>query len=436
MESKGKGCLQRISFPPLGLRIVKTSIAVFLCFLVNMLRGNQEVVFYSQMAAIWCLQDTARDTRKNGAQQVVGTGVGALFGLVTILLFPSLAAETARQKAVHGLVISLMVGVILYATVVIRKLHAAYFSNVVYLSIVIYHLTDGDPFLFAWNRFLDTMIGIGIAWLVNSCRMPREKHRDILFVSRLDGVLINGGEGISGYNRVELNRMIQDGAQFTVVTGHSPTALAECRKNLTLKLPVIVMDGAALYDVEENRYVRVYVISGDSAAEAEGIFRAHGVHWFSNVVLDDTLVVYYQDTDDLVYHDMVEKRRRSPYRNFVKRELPPGEEVVYFQIVDRAERVEALCRDMEASGFSRRFRVVKTESEEYPGCLDLKLYNRNAVSGNMVDYLKDMLEVKRAVTFGGRGEDCTHAVEPGDGSHVVKLMRREFEPVKVFHRRR
>ena len=44
--------------PPIGMRLVKTGIAVFLCFCVNMLRVNADVVFYSHIAAIYCMQDS------------------------------------------------------------------------------------------------------------------------------------------------------------------------------------------------------------------------------------------------------------------------------------------------------------------------------------------------------------------------------------------
>ena len=153
--------------PPVGMRIVKTAVAVFLCFCVNMLRGNEDLVFYSQLAAIWCMQDNVKESRNNAAQRVVGTLVGALFGLATILLFPNLAVETLQRSLLHALVISLMVGVILYATVLIRKSQAAYFSNAVFLSIVVNYVMGDNPYLYVWNRFLDTVIGIVIALLVN-----------------------------------------------------------------------------------------------------------------------------------------------------------------------------------------------------------------------------------------------------------------------------
>ncbi|MCH5344385.1 MAG: HAD hydrolase family protein [Acetatifactor sp.] len=416
--------------PPVGMRIIKTVIAVFLCFVVEILRGDVTVAFYSHMAAIWCMRDSAKETKINAIQRIIGTVVGALVGLVTILLFPDLSIETKQHQLIHGVVISLMVGVVLYATVVIRKSEAAYFSTVVYLSIVINHISDADPYIFTWNRFWDTMIGIVIGLAVNSFRLPRRRNRKVLFVSGLDDTLLNAKLALSGYSRVELNRMIDDGAQFTISTVHTPAILKELLGTIELKLPAIVMDGAALYDVVENRYVRSYVISHKKADEMIKLLREHQVNWFSNVIIDDTLVIYYQESENEAYNQMVEQDRRSPYRNYVKRELPEGEDVVYFHVVERSERIESLYRKLEEKGLLEQLKVLKYDSRNHLGYSHLKIFNHNATKENMISYLQEMLEVEKVVTFGSIEGKYTHVIAPEESDRVVKIMKKEFEPLK------
>ncbi len=420
--------------PPVGMRIVKTVVAVFLCFVVEILRGDVTVAFYSHIAAIWCMRDSARETRVNAVQRTIGTVVGALAGLVTILLFPNLSIETRPQQLVHGVVISLMVGVVLYVTVVIRKREAAYFSNVVYLSIVINHIADANPYLFVWNRFLDTMIGIVIGVAVNSFRLPRRRNRKVLFISGLDDTLLNEKSLLSGYSRVELNRMIDDGAQFTIATVHTPAVLKERLEHVELRLPAIVMDGAALYDVAENRYVRSYVISNKTAEVVSGLLRQRGMNWFSNVIIDDTLVIYYQESDNEVYNQVIREDRRSVYRNYVKRELPPGEDVVYFHVVERTERLEELHRALEESGLAGQLKVIRYASRNHPGYSHLKIFNHNATKENMIRYLREQLQVERVVTFGSEEGRYTYTVAPEESRRVVKLLRKEFEPL-IWSRR-
>lgn len=66
--------------------------------------------------------------------------------------------------------ISVMIVVVLYTTVVMKKKQASYFSCVLFLSIVVNYITDVNPYLFVWDRFLDTLIGILIGVLTLLCK--------------------------------------------------------------------------------------------------------------------------------------------------------------------------------------------------------------------------------------------------------------------------
>ena len=65
-------------------------------------------------------------------------------------------------ELVYGTLVSFAIILVLYTTVLIRKKKASYFSCVVFLSIVVNHITDDNPYLFVFNRGLDTMIGIAL----------------------------------------------------------------------------------------------------------------------------------------------------------------------------------------------------------------------------------------------------------------------------------
>ena len=420
--------------PPIGKRIIKTGIAVFLCFCVNMLRGDADVVFYSHIAAIYCMQDSVTETKKNAVNRAVATTVGAIYGLVTLLLFPSLAVETMPERLTHGVVISAIVILVIYTTVIIKQRDTAYFANVVYLSIVINNITN-NPFPFALNRFLDTMIGILIALLVNSFRLPRERNENILFVADLDTALLDHEQKLSGFSRVELNRMVARGAKFTVSTTHTPGGLADLLKDLRLNSPVIVLDGAALYNIQEKMYVRSYIISHNKTKEIMEFLHANGMNWFSVVIIDDMLVIYYQQTDNAAYNQLVKELRISPHHNYVLRELPEGEDVVCLRVVDKTERIEALYQEMEKRGDLQALKVLKYEAENHPDYTFLDIYNHNATRKNMLNYLSHMQDADEVVTFGPEEGDYTHIIAPDDSNRMVRLIRKQFEPLKSFRKR-
>lgn len=136
------------------------------------------------------------------------------------------------------MLISLFTGVVIYSTLVLNCRNTAYFSCVVFLSITVMHMTDANPFLFVFNRVLDTLIGVGIAFVVNTMHLPRSRRNDVLFVSGIDDTILNRDDKMSAYGKVELNRLISSGANFTVSTNRTPATVRESLPGINLKLPI------------------------------------------------------------------------------------------------------------------------------------------------------------------------------------------------------
>ena len=259
------------------MRIIKSAVAVMLCYLVSFMRQGSGIVFYSHLAALWCIQVYAANTKQNAVQRLIGTVIGALYGLLYLLIRSRLQETAEIRGAVDAIVVSGMIIVILYTTVLAGKKQASYFSCVVFLSIVVNHAGDSNPYLFVWNRFLDTIIGILIGVGVNIFSLPKEKHKDILFISGLDDTLLTKGEALSDYSKIELNRMLDEGANFTISTIRTPASLLDPMRDIRLRLPVIAMDGAVLYDIREKQYLKVYVISHQRARRVLELVRRQGL---------------------------------------------------------------------------------------------------------------------------------------------------------------
>ena len=55
--------------------------------------------------------------------------------------------------------------------------------------------------------------------------------------------------------------MIEQGAKFTVSTLRTPATVRETLQGINLKLPIIAMDGAVLYDMNDNSFLMSYEMS-------------------------------------------------------------------------------------------------------------------------------------------------------------------------------
>ena len=237
--------------PPIGARIIKSSVAVALCMVIYFFRtllpiGNG-IPFYSALAALWCLQPYHDTTKKNAGQRSIGTLTGALFGLIFLMLMRTV--DLTEPIIVYLLASALIIPVI-YTTVILNKRNASFFSCVVFLSIALTHSFDDEPYLFVFNRLLDTFIGIAVGLVVNNFRLPVKHDSKTLYVSGIDDVLISENHSAVQYSKVELNRLIESGVMFTVSTIHTPAEVIALMSGVNLKLPIIVMDGAAMYNIK------------------------------------------------------------------------------------------------------------------------------------------------------------------------------------------
>ena len=258
--------------PKIGLRIIKSAVAVFLCYLFNYFRGENGIIFYSQLSVLWCIQSYISTTKQNAWQRIVGTFIGAGFGLVVLLMFmmmrnTGLSSNDLLFYLTKGLITSIGIIFVLYVTVVLKKKNASYFSCVVFLSIVVIHGGDNNPFIFTLNRVVDTMVGIFIGVAVNLFHLPRKQHKEILFISGLDDTLLDSGYHLNDYCKVELNRMIEEGLNFTLSTMRPPASIIEPMADIKLKLPVIAMNGGVLYDTQNKRYLEKIEIDKTEASE-------------------------------------------------------------------------------------------------------------------------------------------------------------------------
>lgn len=426
--------IQQISFklPIPGQRIVRSTIAVALCFVIYYLRGKRGIPFYSALAVLQCMQPYHTSMKEMAKKRTTGTFVGAFWGLVVILILLALNGNRPggiEESFTKYMLISLFTGIVLYSTVVLDCKKSSYFSCVVFLSITVMHITDESPILFVMNRVLDTLIGIGLAIIVNSAHLPRRKHNEILFVSGIDDTILNSGSRLTPYNKVELNRLIENGANFTISTIRTPASVREALEGVNLKLPIIAMDGAVLYDMEENSFLMKYQMSDSQADKMSTFLDDIGITYFTNTVVDDLLVIYYQNLENEAEQGIYERYRKSPYRNYVEVEHPICSNVVYFLVIEKKEKTEQLYQQLMEQEWVSDFRIVLADSMNYPGYAHIKIYHKQATREHMLQNLEALLDIEKTVTFGSIEGKYDVFIANSDRNIMVKELKKRYEPV-------
>ena len=416
--------------PPIGARIMKSSLGSLICvgiyFLRELLPIGSGIPFYSILAVLWCIQPYTTSTLAMAKQRTIGTFLGAAYGLAFLLVFRALGGG---NKATVYITSCLMLIPVLYTTVLLEKRNASYFSCVVFLTIAFNHSFDENPYLFAFNRVLDTLIGIGVGVLLNSAHRPVKQKENVLYVSGIDSVLVSSREVMIPYNKVELNRLIAQGVNFTISTIRTPASMMDPLSGINLKLPVIAMDGAVLYDIRENRYLDVFALERSAAARVEAMIESEGAHAFVNVLRDNTLLIYYGEFKNDAEKDMFDRLRRSPYRNYTGkayRNDEGREQVLYIMTLTRTDHARKIAgRIREVLGTT--VRVMLYPASEYDGYTYLKVYAADACKANMLKILQKRIGADRVVTFGSIPGQYDVYVHDDGGNSAVKMLKRLYE---------
>lgn len=335
-----------------------------------------------------------------------------------------------RLEPLHYVLVPLFLILDLYCTVLLRVRETAYFSGVVFLAVAINHFTDADPYLFAFNRLLDTMIGIAVASAVNRLHLPRARHTDTLYVSALGHSLLDSESRLSDYSRVELNRLIDDGMKFSLSTIQTQATVRELLPGVHLRCPIITMDGAALYDMGSLSYLRTTPMSAEKAKRITAWCRERELPFFSNSIEQNLLVIRFRELSNEGMRRLFEEKRGSPYRNYIRAEADDCGHVVYLLVLDGSERIEAAHEALLREAWSADYRVVKSDSP-YEGFSCLKIYDCACSRAAMLRELETVMGTKETVTFGADASRCDVAIANSDRNLLVRELKRRFEPVDL-----
>lgn len=147
-----------------GMRVIKTVIAVYICFLIGLFR--KALPFYSVIAAILCMQSDNKNSWETAKSRIIGTLIGGVYGFIALVLIKFFNVEFFNY--IYYLVLSIFLIPIIYSNVHLKFPNSTYISCVVFMSITVSHGGDAAPMYFALNRVIDTLIGIGVSLVVNN----------------------------------------------------------------------------------------------------------------------------------------------------------------------------------------------------------------------------------------------------------------------------
>ncbi|WP_133015102.1 HAD family hydrolase [Clostridium cuniculi] len=226
-----------------------------------------------------------------------------------------------------------------------------------------------------------------------------------LFVTDLDGTLINSKREVPKRSLEILNKLIERGVNFTVATARTPATAVEILQNLNLKLPVALMNGVLIYDTKELKYIDIKGIEKEAVNKVLDIFKTHKKSPLVYGVKDNHLWVYHKEFENVYEYNFYKERVDKKLKTFVKVEDYNGSlrdsNIINFVAFDNYEKIKAIAEEIKSiEGIT-----VNYYKDVYEDCYFLEAYSSEASKANGIKYLSKYIGYSKVICFGDNLND-------------------------------
>lgn len=236
-----------------------------------------------------------------------------------------------------------------------------------------------------------------------------------LYVTDLDGTLLNGESRVSDRSADILNALISRGVMFTVATARTPATVQPLLSRVHQSvftdaegaehpLPAIVMTGAALWNRQTQIFEQCTLIPEADALRIRDIFAAHEVHPFVYCLSgNDFINVYHPAAMTRREDAFYQERRHLQLKRFHLDQQPSDmAHVVLFFAIGPEEIIEATDRELKSA---TRCAVAWYRDAVRPATGLIDLYAPGVSKASALRKMKERTGARRVVVFGDNLND-------------------------------
>jgi Cof subfamily protein (haloacid dehalogenase superfamily) len=225
-----------------------------------------------------------------------------------------------------------------------------------------------------------------------------------LYISDLDGTLLNKNAELSPYTKDALNRMIADGVHFSAATARTAASAFIILDGVQWTIPIVLLNGVLIYDTLQKRYVQVLSLSEKTTTAIISVLQELNTTGLMYQLKDNKQVTYYETLEHKPLGDFIKEREGRYNKVFNKvnfSEVLP-ENTIYFTLLDTYEKIQlAHAALSEVPGI-----CLSSYKDIYsPDLWYLEIHNDKATKQSGTEYLRDAYGFEHIVGFGDNLND-------------------------------
>ena len=263
-----------------------------------------------------------------------------------------------------------------------------------------------------------------------------EKEKDMvrtLYVSDLDGTLLDDNSKLSAVTVATLNRIVEElGGLFTVATARTPATVVPLMQEVHARLPFIVIGGSAMWNPVTGTYEHTRGIDDMTVNAVADVFGRHGAHPFIYRRHGSMLHAHHYGPMSPQEERFVEERRHLPLKKFILDDcdyLHSDDEALLIFSLNKYAVLKAIANDLKATVPTcsvMLYHDIFDESEGY-----LEIFTAGTSKAHAISELAREVGAGRVVVFGDNRNDIAmmqaadHSVAVGNAFPEVKAAASE-----------
>lgn len=230
-----------------------------------------------------------------------------------------------------------------------------------------------------------------------------------LYVSDLDGTLLDRSGRLSDRTRAGLTRMLDEGLLFTVASARHVSSIRHLLGDLPLRLPVISTNGACISELATCKHELVHAMEPALAQEVFALIVRLGLTPFFATHGPRGDHLFHIEAQNHGQRRFIEERIANRDPRLCRTERLQDELIdpaVTFVVVDREGPLQALEAEIEAR-FGARVECHLADDLYQPGWFWLTVHDRRATKDQAIKTLAERygLHEREIVVFGDQIND-------------------------------
>lgn len=247
-----------------------------------------------------------------------------------------------------------------------------------------------------------------------------------LYISDLDGTLLNSKEAVSEETASTINKLIDKGLNFSIATARSIHSVSEIIEPLNLKLPIVLNNGVYVYDPVDKKYIVSNFINRQVARDILKECEKFKVEPF--------LTTRNEEKGDKVYYKGVynygqeyfinDKKKHNDKRLELVEEFPDTEEnkVISIIIVGEKEELTPIYEEI-----NKNYEVaIHFTKDIYSKAYWVEITNKGSSKKAGIQFIKKYLKVNKVICFGDNLNDSS-MFEISDEKYAVSNAHEELK---------